>query len=810
MLAPDISAADAMRHLSRSDLNASLSRRRFLQALAGGASVAAASALLPTGLADALTPAGPTDGIMLMVYLAGGNDGLNTLVPYAQGAYYAARPDIAIAPSSVLALDSYVGLHPNLGFLKSQYDAKHLAVVQGVGVGDPNFSHFEMLARWLEGSTSGSSLSSTGWIGRWLDGASSSDLLSAVHLGWGGVPLHLVGARHSAAALSPSDGGFGGAGDAWRQEGYRTFRSMAARSTQGTWANAVATTMSDQLTVAGLVAPAYSGLTVTGDVRQFAVAAGLINANVGVRVVNVVINNFDSHTTERQDHDANMKALNDGLQLFWSMLSPSFHGRTIAMTYSEFGRRVLGNKSNGSDHGAASCLFVMGPAVQGGLHGAYPSLTNLLANDQLRATVDFRQVYQQVTDRWLGGDSRQLLGANYSGLNLFAASPGAVTSSPVIVTPPPAVPVVSTGSSFRPIVPERLLDTRQGLGAPARPVGPKATLDLAVAGKGHVPPNDVVAVLMNVTVTGPTEAGFLTVWPKDAPLPEASNLNFQVGQTVPNLVLAKLGAGGNVSVFNSSGNTHVIADVCGYFVNQAGSRLVPLSPSRALDTRSMAPGVVGPRGQVDVKLTEVGGVPASGVDAVVLNVTAVGPTAAGFLTVWPRGESMPSTSNLNFMAGQTVPNMVVSKVSADGAVSVYNDSGQTHLIVDIVGYYSLSGGTGTTATTPARLLDTRPARKPVADGGTVDLVVTGVGPVPSSGVRSVTLNVTAVGPTAAGYLTVFPAGSTKPTASSLNFVSGQTVANLVVAKVGVSGKVSLFNSAGLTHLVVDVVGYSAD
>jgi uncharacterized protein (DUF1501 family) len=816
VLHSDISSRDALRHLSRPNSDLNLSRRRFLQAIAGGAGVAAASAYLPSRMASALTPAGPHDGILLMIYLAGGNDGLNTVVPFGQGEYYDMRPDIAIpspdkagSVNPALRLDgvSGIGLHPNLGFLQQQFNQKQLAIVQGVGVSDPNFSHFEMLARWMEGSNNGSSLSPTGWLGRWLDGASSTDLLSSVNIGWGGIPLHLIGQNHSAVALSPYDGGYGGDTDEWRQEGYKAIRSMATRSTAGTWASEVANALSDQLSVASLVAPAFVGAPDNGDLRQFAVAAGLINANVGVRVINIEIGNFDNHATQLVDHAENMKNLNDGLQLFWSMLSPSFQNRTTAMTFSEFGRRLLGNKSNGSDHGSSAPMFVMGPRVIGGMHGQYPSLkaNDLLDNDQLRATVDFRQVYQQIADKWLGADSRQLLGATYSGLNLFSAAPGDIGPAPAPVPTPVVIP---TGSSFRSIVPERLLDTRSGVGAPAGPVGPNGVLDLAVAGVGQVPTTDVTAVLMNVTATGPTEAGFLTVWPKDAALPNASNLNFEAGQTVPNLVLAKLGAGGKVSMKNSGGKTHLIADVCGYFVNKPGSRLVPLAPFRALDTRSMAPGVLRPKGVATIKLANIGGIPSSGIDAVALNVTAVAPTAAGFLTVWPAGEGMPTTSNLNFGPDQTVPNMVVSKVSADGSISVYNDTGNTHLIVDIVGYYATTSGTGIVSVTPSRLLDTRNTRA-VADNGVHELPVAGVGPVPSN-VRSVMLNVTAVAPTAPGFITVFPAGTDQPTASSLNFTRGQTVANLVLAKVGPTGGVSFFNRSGNTHLVVDVVGYSAE
>lgn len=810
MLSSDIEAIDALRLLSRHDASPlAISRRRFLQAIAAGVGGTMAASLLPAGVASALTTIGAHDGVLLLINLSGGLDGLNTVVPFGQGAYYDLRPDIAVPEAATLPIGPGVGLHPRLTFVKERFDVGQVAIVQGVGVPDPDFSHFTMQARWMDGSARMAPNPATGWIGRWLDGLATTDLLQAVHLGWGGTPLHLIGGNRSAVALDPSNGGYGAIADPWIQDSYRAIREMAANSAApGTWANTVATTMKDQLTVASLVAPAYIGAP-SGAMREFAVAAGLLNANVGIRVVSISLGTFDTHSGQPTSLDKLLGELNDGLQLFWSILSPSLQTRATAMTFSEFGRRALGNKSTGSDHGAASHLFVMGPRVRGGLHGSYPSLTNLLSSSQLRATVDFREVYQQVLDRWLGGDARQLLGAPYQALDLFAAAPGdlpVVPSRPP--TPEPVIVPGPIGTSYRPLVPERLLDTRSGLGAPVGPVGPQGVIDLTVAGMGHVPPTGAVAVLMNVTATAPTEAGYLTTWPSGSPRPEASNLNFGPGQTVANLVLAKVGVDGKVSLCNAAGKTHVLADVCGYFVEgTTGSRLVPLSPERVMDTRSLASGALSSGGVADVVVTALGGVPAAGVDAVVLNVTAVAPTSAGFLTVWPSGEAMPSTSNLNFVAGKTVPNLVVAKVGAGGAVRVFNASGTTHLVVDIVGYFALTAGSGTMAVTPTRLLDSR-TTAPVGPDATLDLLVVGVGPIPATGVQSVTINVTAVAPTEAGYLTVFPSGTSTPTASNLNFVAGQTVANLVVAKVGNNGKIGFYNRSGKTNIIVDIVGYS--
>jgi hypothetical protein len=209
-------------------------------------------------------------------------------------------------------------------------------------------------------------------------------------------------------------------------------------------------------------------------------------------------------------------------------------------------------------------------------------------------------------------------------------------------------------------------------------------------------------------------------------------------------------------------------------------------------------------------VTGAGGVP-FGATAVVLNVTVDAPLTNGFITAWPSGEPQPTVSNLNFVAGQTVPNLVTVKVGSNGRVNLYNSQGFTHLIADVVGYYTADrpqvGGLFT-AVTPGRLLDTRlGAGLPVPGGESINLTVTGSHGVPAAGVTGVALNVTVDQPTGPGFLTVWPTGEPRPLASSHNFVPGLTVANLVLAKVGSGNQVSIFNSFGATHVVVDVVGY---
>jgi hypothetical protein len=204
----------------------------------------------------------------------------------------------------------------------------------------------------------------------------------------------------------------------------------------------------------------------------------------------------------------------------------------------------------------------------------------------------------------------------------------------------------------------------------------------------------VSAVVLNVTATGPTLAGYLTVWPTGASRPTASNLNFVVGQTVPNRVIVKLGTSGKVDLFNLAGSVDVVADVGGWFTDSTsstgGARFTGVTPSRILDTRDGTGGfssAIGPNSLIGVTVRGAGGVPANA-RAVVANVTATGPTAGSFLTAWPSDASRPTASDLNFVPGQTVPNLVVVKIGADGKVNLYNLAGSTDAVVDVVGYYT--------------------------------------------------------------------------------------------------------------------------
>ncbi|MFF9210667.1 MULTISPECIES: hypothetical protein [unclassified Streptomyces] len=255
-----------------------------------------------------------------------------------------------------------------------------------------------------------------------------------------------------------------------------------------------------------------------------------------------------------------------------------------------------------------------------------------------------------------------------------------------------------------------------------------------------------------------------------------------------------------------------------YTVTQAAAttpgRFVPVTPQRFLDTRSGigAPKArVGAGGTVKLKVAGVGGIPATGVTAVVMNVTAVAPTSNGFLTVHPDGRPVPSASSLNYTAGRTLSNLVTVAVS-NGTVDLRNSAGTVDIVADVAGYYTAAQDTGSVLTPidPTRFLDTRSGigapKARVGAGGTVKLKVAGVRGVPATGVTAVVMNVTAVAPTANGFVTVYPDGQAVPTASNINYTAGQTLPNLVVVPV-VNGSVALRNSAGAVDLLADVTGY---
>jgi hypothetical protein len=242
-----------------------------------------------------------------------------------------------------------------------------------------------------------------------------------------------------------------------------------------------------------------------------------------------------------------------------------------------------------------------------------------------------------------------------------------------------------------------------------------------------------------------------------------------------------------------------------------------VTPGRITDTRAgsgqpNAGKTLGAGATVDVQVTGAGGVPATGVSAAILNITATNTTAASYLTVYPAGSTRPLASNLNWVAGKTVPNLVEAPLGAGGAVTIYNGAGSTDVVADVEGYFAPPSGTagGEVALTPARIHDTRTSGSTVGTGGTLSVQVTGAGGVPATGASAVILNVTVTNTTAQSYLTAWPQCNSRPVASNLNWLPSQTVPNRVIVPVCPSGQISFYNAAGSTDIVVDVSGYFTD
>jgi RHS repeat-associated protein len=375
---------------------------------------------------------------------------------------------------------------------------------------------------------------------------------------------------------------------------------------------------------------------------------------------------------------------------------------------------------------------------------------------------------------------------------------------------------------FVPLVPARLMDTRTGgQTVDGQFVGGHMTAgqtkNLTILGRDGMPNmSGVSAVALNVTVTNASGAGFLVAWPSGAAQPNTSNLNFDQTQAISNQVIVPIGTGGQVAIYVNSA-ADVIADVAGYF--PSASAFTPLTPARLLDTR-LGGGPVGPGGQLNLTVLGAGGVPSSGVSAVVVNVTATNATAPTFITVWPTSATRPTNaSNLNVVAGQTIPNLVMVGVGTSGNISFYNNAGSTDLIADVVGYFPLTAP-AFDSLVPARLMDTRTGGQTVdgqfvgghmTSGTPLNLTVLGRGNVPTSGVGAVALNVTAVTPSSTGFITAWgtstTTGNAPPLAMQLNFTAGSIIPSLVIAQVGANGQVSLANNTGTTDVLADVVGW---
>lgn len=419
----------------------SISRRAFLAGAGAAAGAAVAGGVLAGHYLTETSPPGPGrisagSAPLVLVTLYGGNDGLNTVVPYADPAYAAARPSLGYRGGDVLDLGDGLGLNPKLAGLHSRWQSGELAVIRGVGYPNPNLSHFASMAIWQTANVEDGT--GAGWLGRWLDRYGDDPML-ALSLG-ATLPPVLRGVKRSATAIVSPDIVLPG-GTAF-QSAYATMQAPGpdrpglAGLVASSGADLLAARSAlERLTPAGggraapgsskpgaaerspAGGPAASRPTATSSsalAAQMAAVAGLIKAGAPTRVYSVSLSSFDTHAGEKANHERLLAELDGAVTTLFTGLGGH---PVVVMTYSEFGRRPAENASGGTDHGTAAPIFVLGSGVNGGrFYGDQPSLTSLDANGNQQHTIDFRSVYSTVLERVLGSDAEAVLGASFPSL----------------------------------------------------------------------------------------------------------------------------------------------------------------------------------------------------------------------------------------------------------------------------------------------------------------------------------------------------------------------------------------------------------
>jgi uncharacterized protein (DUF1501 family) len=396
-------------------------------------------------------PSGKDGKILVIVQLSGGNDGLNTVVPFADDAYHRNRPAIGHDGKSVHKLDDYIGLNPNLAPLKALYDDGRMSIIQGVGYPNPNRSHFRSMDIW-HSATPDKEVVTNGWLGRYFDNTcTGTDPHVGVSIGEQ-MPLAMKGDRITPLSFDrPETYRYNGKD----KEGYLTINKIEANAAMkaesaaspkphaGAKPQAAAkaskiitpasqldflhrTAMDAQLSSDDILRmtsqhsspEAYPGGSFGNGLKT---VAAMIAGGLPTRVYYVSLGGFDTHANEKGRHDQLMQQFAQGVSAFWKDIKKHENAdRVMMMTFSEFGRRVQQNASGGTDHGAAAPMFLFGPKLKQGIIGKHPSLTDLDAGD-LKYKIDFRNVYATVLQDWLDAPSKPVLGSQFATMPLLKA-----------------------------------------------------------------------------------------------------------------------------------------------------------------------------------------------------------------------------------------------------------------------------------------------------------------------------------------------------------------------------------------------------
>jgi uncharacterized protein (DUF1501 family) len=406
-------------------------RQNFLLAAAAGlAVIAEPDHVFARALAQAPLPGlpGSERRCLVLVNLYGGNDGLNCVVPHGDAGYYQLRPGLAIAQSDVLAIDARVGLNPGMRSFKALYDKGMVAIVQGVGYPNPDHSHFRSTEIWQTAAPD--RYEHTGWLGRYFDAAGlpTENLFKGVALSRV-LPEALVSDRTDIPAI-PGLGQYALMANSnqtarsafWRQahDASLPFGSPYLAHVMEIEGDAQRSSEELPKLVAGYTTKA--AYPATGIGRSLALAAQIVGSNLGTTVIYVEHGSFDTHVNQKTTQNSLLTQLSNAIGAFYDDLAAHGNeGRVLTLTFSEFGRRIEENGSRGTDHGEASPLFLIGGAVKGGLYGTPPNLaTTNMGN--VRYTVDFRNVYATVLERWLGRSSASVLNGEFATLPLLGVT----------------------------------------------------------------------------------------------------------------------------------------------------------------------------------------------------------------------------------------------------------------------------------------------------------------------------------------------------------------------------------------------------
>jgi uncharacterized protein (DUF1501 family) len=397
-----------------------LTRRDFVK----HATLISLAPTVPAFLAQTVRGAAPSpdDRILVVIQLDGGNDGLNTVVPYADENYARLRPKLAVPKKRARRLNDAVGLNPAMGDAEKLFHDGRLAIVQGVGYPNPNKSHDVSKSIWQTARFDPTEHAGYGWIGRALDEAPKPKTGGPVSVlvGTESVPVTLRGRKSVAAALASLD-------DMVLAESSKPTEPGAAESDDSLLAFARrssidAVVTAEHLKEAAKPRPDEPTLPYGDLPKRLALISRLIQSDFGARVYYAVQTGYDTHIYQRDTHERLLRELSEGVRFFLDELKRAkLDDRVVVMTFSEFGRRADENASEGTDHGTAAPLFLAGLKLKSGLHGSPPNLANLRGGD-LVASIDFRQVYQSVLENWLRLPAPAALGGKFPSLDLFGSS----------------------------------------------------------------------------------------------------------------------------------------------------------------------------------------------------------------------------------------------------------------------------------------------------------------------------------------------------------------------------------------------------